>query len=86
MMTGRIFGLTRQQKAARLKGEKSISLTSGQTAALRRHGHLTRADEWYASPCGWFALAPGDPGAPWGEGRRERISLRHESATGNKAA
>lgn len=86
MTTGRMFGLTKQQKTARLNGEKSIILSAGQIAALRRDGLIARSHEWYSSPCGSFALAPGGPGAPWGEGRRERINVVSVTSLDSKAA
>lgn len=86
MTTRLIFALTSQQKSARLTGEESIRLTPHQTAALRRSGLLARSHEWYSSPCGSFALAPGDPAAPWGTGERTRVNLNEAAASMREAA
>lgn len=86
MTTGRMFGLTRQQQTARLNGEDAITLTPGQIATLRRTGLIARARDWYYAPCGSLALSPGDPGLPWGEGRRRRIDLQPVTRVRGKAA
>lgn len=74
-MTGRLFGLTKWQQAARRDREERIDLTYRQQAVLRRQGLIAHSVEWYTSPVGSFSLAPGDPGASWGKGHRKRVNL-----------
>lgn len=71
----RLTNLTGQQKLARRNGDRQINLTANQKSTLRRQGLLAHSHEWYSSPSGTFALAPGDSSAPWGEGRRKRIDV-----------
>lgn len=85
-MTRRMVGLTKQQQAARLSGAERIDLTYGQRATLRRQGLICVSGEWYTSPLGTFALAPGHPVAPWGTGHRKRITIDAEPSRGDKAA
>lgn len=85
-MIGRLFGLTTPQENARRDREERIGLTSRQRAVLRRQGLIARANELYTSPCGSFALAPGDPGASWGKGHRRRVNLGAPLAAFRNAA
>ncbi|WP_296602228.1 hypothetical protein [Nocardioides sp.] len=61
-------------------------LSGPEAAHLRSNGVVARAQDWYYAPLGSFALAPGNPAAPWGEYRRRRVDLTPKATRVGNAA